>query len=82
VIEGRVGYKQGKAEEAKLIKGRQEGFQEAVNLLGVKISPSEAVLAPRKLGRGKRRNIRQLIFNELSFSGKALTTDQIAQATD
>jgi hypothetical protein len=71
-----------KAEEAKLIKARQEGFREALEMLQVKIWSGEADATPNKRNRAKRRNIPELILNELSFSGKAMTANQIARAID
>jgi hypothetical protein len=35
---------------------------------------------PVKTRRGRRRDIRQLIIKELSFSGKSITKHQIAKA--
>ena len=72
-----------KAEEAKLIKARQQGFQEAMELIGLQLPPSNTDLGPNEPPvRRQRRNISQLILNELSFSGKAMTTEQIARAVD
>jgi hypothetical protein len=70
-----------KAEEAKLIKARQEGFRQAIEILG---EPSPGVTEPKRsrLGRRKRRNIPGLILTELSFSGNAMTTNQIAATID
>ena len=74
-----------KAEEARLIQARQEGFQAAVALLrrentaekdGAEFKPKDPV---RRRGR---RPIRQLILRELSFSGEAMTAAQIARAID
>jgi hypothetical protein len=83
-----------KAEEAKLIKARQEGFQAAMEILcgeapgdnfgsdrprasaaGLRSDPEE----PRRRGR---RPIPQLILRELSFSGQAMTTAQLAKAVE
>ena len=97
-----------KAEEARLIKARQEGFQAAMEMLGAPISPraisADAISSgdvasdpkeprpeeplptearpnePRR--RRVRRDIRQLILRELSFSGEAMTATQIARAID
>ena len=72
-----------KAEEAKLIKARQEGFEAAMAMLcgGVSLEPSG--VDPEKPGRRRgRRPIRQLILRELSFSGQPMTTAQIARAID
>jgi hypothetical protein len=74
---------QQKAEEAKLIKARQEGFQAAMEMLGQPISVGNVESAPREPGRrGVRRHIPQLILRELSFSGQAMTATQIAKAID
>jgi hypothetical protein len=78
-----------KAEEARLIKARQEGFRAAMEILGTAISAGDAasdtaasdVAAsgaaasdPNEPGRRRvRRQIRELILRELSFSGQAMT---------
>ena len=78
-----------KAEEARLIKARQEGFRAAMELLGSAISAgdpapdSDAAPDPGESGRRRiRRPIRELILRELSFSGQAMTANQIAKAID
>jgi hypothetical protein len=87
-----------KAEEARLIKARQEGFRAAMEILGTAISAGDAasdtaasdVAAsgaaasdPNDPGRRRvRRQIRELILRELSFSGQAMTAAQIAKAID
>ena len=72
-----------KAEEAKLIKARQEGFQAAMELLGLGISADDAASHPKEPGRRRvRRHVRELILRELSFSGQAMTTIQIARAIE
>ena len=87
-----------KAEEARLIKARQEGFRAAMEMLGTAISAGDAasdtaasdVAAsgaaasdPKEPGRRRvRRQIRELILRELSFSGQAMTAAQIAKAID
>ena len=78
-----------KAEEARLIKARQEGFRAAMELLGSAISAgdpapdSDAAPDPGESGRRRiRRPIRELILRELSFSGQAMTATQIAKAID
>ena len=80
-----------KAEEAKLIQARLEGFQAAMALLrrentGDKENTGDRNDADRKLEepvrRRGRRPIRQLILRELSFSGEAMTAAQIARAID
>src|ERR1700730_14887233 len=71
-----------KAEEAKLIKARQEGFRQALEMLGVEPSPGVTEPKHSRPGRRKRRNIPGLILTELSFSGNAMTTNQIAATID
>ncbi len=76
-----------KAEEARLIKARQEGFQAAMEMLGLAISAGDAApdpaSHPEEPGRRRvRRHIRELILRELSFSGQAMTATQIAKAID
>src|ERR1700740_2439786 len=72
-----------KAEEARLIKARQEGVQAAMEMLGSPISAGEAAPHPKEPGRRRvRRPIRELILRELSFSGQAMTATQIAKAID
>jgi predicted transcriptional regulator len=72
-----------KAEEAKLIKARQEGFQAAMDILGGAISVGNAESVPKEPRRRRgRRPIRQLILRELSFSGQTMTATQIAKAID
>ncbi|MGC2202091.1 MAG: hypothetical protein WA633_18385 [Stellaceae bacterium] len=71
-----------KAHEAKLIKARQEGFQEAMKLLGVERLPRSTKTKRNEIRRAKRRNIPELILTELSFSGAAMTAKQIAGAID
>jgi hypothetical protein len=90
-----------KAEEAKLIKARQEGFHAALDILRRETSAGDAVSgkdrepsAGRRCGgerasgpqepprRRGRRPIPQLILRELSFSGQAMRTAQIAKAIE
>src|SRR5438132_12079120 len=72
-----------KVEEAKLIKARQEGFQAAMELLGGEVPVGNAGIDPEEPGRRRaRRRIPQLILRELSFSGQAMTTSQMAKAID
>jgi|SRR5215472_2856825 len=83
-----------KAEEAKQLQARLDGFQEAVKMLrghipegnlGVSDDPPAPAVkeatepAPK---RGTRRNIRELIERELSFSGQPMTARQIAKAIE
>jgi hypothetical protein len=71
-----------KAEEAKLIKARQKGFEEALEILGLQIPPDDSEAKPVKSSARQRRNIPLLIIRELSFSGTALTKEQIARSID
>ena len=71
-----------KAEEAKLIKARQEGFEKALEILGLQISPDNAETEPAKSPVRQRRNIPKLIMRELSFSGTAMAKEQIARSID
>ena len=71
-----------KAEEAKLIKARREGFEEALEILGLQISPDSTEVQLPKSPARQRRNIPQLIMRELSFSGKAMAKEQIARSID
>ena len=72
-----------KAEEARLIKARQEGFRAAMEMLGSAISADDAAPDPEEPGRRRvRRRVRELILRELSFSGHAMTVAQIAKAID
>jgi hypothetical protein len=76
-----LGVSEAKAEEAKLIKARMEGFEEALEILGIQILLNVIEVEPDK-DPPRRRNIPQLILHELSFSGKAMTKEQIAKAID
>ena len=72
-----------KAEEAKLIAVRQEGFRAAMDILASDIPVDNCELQPEKSGRRRqRRDIKLLVLRELSFSGEAMTTTQIAKAID
>jgi len=91
-----LGLSEQKAEEAKLIKARQEGFQAAIEILGSGISVRRAEANPKvkqpvgsaaadhkfnePMKRRGRRRIRQLIVRELSLSGQAMTVNQVAEA--
>ena len=70
-----------KAWEAKLIEARRKGFREAMELLGLEASPAVTEQECPKQRRAKR-DIRRLILTELSFSGRTMTTNQIAAAVD
>ena len=69
-----------KAEEAKLIKARQDGFRAAIELLGGEIATGDVGTDPRE--EPVRRPIREMILRELSFCGHEMTTAQIAKAID
>ena len=71
-----------KAEEAKLIKARMEGFEEALEILGVQNYSLSVIEVVTNKAPPRRRNIPQLILRELSFSGKAMAKEQIAKAID
>jgi hypothetical protein len=71
-----------KAEEAKLIKARQEGFAEALEILGLQNSLGPIEVEPDQTSTQRRRNIPQLILRELSFCGQPMTKNQIAEAID
>ena len=73
-----------KAEEAKLIQARLEGFRAAIEMLGgnVPASNPESSQAKEPGRRRTRRRIPDLLLRELSFSGQAMSARQIAQAID
>jgi hypothetical protein len=71
-----------KVREAMLIKAREDGFREAMTIFGVDITANDAEVETGKSQSRKRRDIRQMIIKELSFSGKAMTKQQIAKAID
>jgi len=74
-----------KAEEAKLIKARQEGFRAAIEMLGGEIATGDVGIDPYReepVRRRVRRPIREMILRELSFCGHEMTTAQIARAID
>jgi hypothetical protein len=78
-----------KAEEAKLIEARLEGFQAALQILcGQPLTaPTQSASAtdetgPHSAGRRRRRRIPDLIVRELSFSGQPMTARQIAKAIE
>ena len=75
-----IALSEAKAEEAKLIKARQEGFEEASEILGLQISAGNTEVEAVKSLTRCRRNIRQLIIRELTFSGKAMTKEHIAKS--
>jgi predicted transcriptional regulator len=71
-----------KAEQAKLIKARQEGFQAAMEILGLTTSVDNAGSSNANAPAAQRirRSIRKIILRELSFSGQTMTATQIAKA--
>jgi hypothetical protein len=69
-----------KLREATAIKAREDGFREAMEIFGLTITPNDAEAEPLVTHRGRRRDIRQLIIKELSYSGKSMTKHQIAKA--
>ena len=74
-----------KAEEAKLIKARQEGFEAAMKMLVGEIATGDAETHAHHeepVRRRTRRPIREMILRELSFSGQMMTTTEIAKAID
>ena len=76
---------QRKAEEAKLIEARQEGFRAAMTILGGEIFVGQTTPDPESAEpsrRRTRRRIPELIVRELSFSGQAMTARQVAKAID
>jgi hypothetical protein len=77
-----IAESEGKAAEAKLIEARQEGFRKAMDMLGIEPAPILTEPAHSRPSRRKYRNIPGLILTELSFTGNAMTTRQIAAAID
>jgi hypothetical protein len=72
--------------EAMLIKAREEGFREAMGIFGLNNAPdiphTHIEAANQETLRRQRRDVRQMIMQELSYSAKAMTTRQIAKAID
>jgi predicted Rossmann fold nucleotide-binding protein DprA/Smf involved in DNA uptake len=70
--------------EAMLIKAREEGFREAMEIFGLTLTPTpeKADVERGEVRRKKRRNIREMIIKELAFSSIPKTKHQIAQAID
>ena len=76
-----------KAEEAKLIQARLEGYRVAMEMLGGQVPVGNGNIGSsderKPPGRRRtRRRIPELIVRELSFSGQAMTTRQIAKVVD
>ena len=68
-----------KAREAMLIEAREEGLREAMEIFGANVTADDNGVGTDRR-REKRRDIRQMILQELSFTGKAMTKEQIAKA--
>ena len=72
--------------EAMLLKAREEGFREAMEIFSSnvidKISHDRLKEETDEGHKRRRRDIRQMIIKELSYSAKAMTTRQIATAID
>jgi hypothetical protein len=73
-----------KAEDARLIQARHEGFRAAMEMLGGGLSDDAAGPGTSDTRgsneRRARRRIPQLILRKLSFSGEAMSASQIAKA--
>jgi hypothetical protein len=73
-----------KALEAMLIKAREQGFREAMEIFGMNVASSvtsnDIERETDQRHKRKRRDIRQMIIKELSYSGREMTTQQIAKA--
>jgi len=73
-----------KAREAMLIKAREEGFREAMQIFRSSVTANvnlyDIEMETHEPHKRKRRDIRQLIIKELSYSGKAMTIKKIAKA--
>ena len=72
--------------EAMLLNAREDGLRDAMEICGLNTTPgiasNDIEVENYKLHRRKRRDIRQMIIQELTYSGKAMTTRQIANAID
>jgi hypothetical protein len=72
--------------EAMLINARAEGFREAMEIFSskvfTKISYNGIKEETDEGQRRRRRDIRQMIINELMYTGKVMTTKNIARAID
>ena len=72
--------------EAMLLKAREKGFREAMQIFSSNaITKSNYNGIKEETDEGhkrSRRDIRQMIIKELSYSAKAMTTQQIATAID
>jgi hypothetical protein len=72
--------------EAMLLKAREEGFREAMEIFSSSVitkNSDNGIKEETDEGhKRRRRDIRQMIIKELSYSAKAMTTRQIATAID
>jgi len=71
--------------EAMLLKAREEGFRDAIEICRLNtpaIASNDIEEENHKPHRRKRRDIRQIIIQELSYSAKPMTTRQISSAID
>jgi len=71
--------------EAMLIKAREEGFREAMEIFSTHVitkSGHNGIKEEIDASFKRRRDIRQMIIKELSYSAKEMTTRQIAKAID
>jgi hypothetical protein len=68
--------------EAMLIKAREEGFREAMEIFCSKSSYNGIKEETDEVKKRRRRDIRQMIIKELSYSANAMTMRQIAKAID
>jgi len=75
-----------KALEAMAIKAREQGFREAMEIFGVNVASNvtsnNIERETDQRHKRKRRDIRHMILKELSYSGREMTTHQIAKAID
>jgi len=72
--------------EVMLLKAREEGFRAAMEIFSSNViinSSYNGITEETDEGHKRsRRDIRQMIIKELSYSAKAMTTQQIATAID
>src|SRR6516164_386936 len=72
--------------EAMLIKAKEEGFREAMEIFSSNVITKNGYNCIKEETdegqKRRRRNIRQMIIKELSYSGKVMTTKNIARAID
>jgi len=72
--------------EAMLLKAREEGFREAMDIFSSNVITKSSYNGIKETTdegpKRRRRDIRQMIIKELSYSAKAMTTRQIAKAID